>query len=150
MHPAASKSGALRSLQNQTIKTTKTPKPMTTLHTNFPPVSISEFPTFVGAGLKVGLVVADLDREEAPEPEAEVEGLAAGLDADPVPDAEGEDEEVSAVVVGVVVLEGVDFGGVVLELELGLKLELEPAATTTPPCALPAELDEEVSAAADL
>jgi len=143
---------------SQTIKPTKTPNPTTTLHIAFPPVSINELPLFVvaGVGVVVGLVVADPDGEAATEPEDEVVGLAAGLDVDPVPEDLAEDDEVSAVDDGREVVagveEGVDFGGAVLELGLGLRLGLglEPAATTTPPCALPAELDEEVPAAADL
>jgi len=134
--------------------------PTTTLHTAFPPNSTNEFPPPVDAGVGevVGLAVADPDGDDFREPEAEIVELLLGLDADadPVPDAEveAEDEEVSTAVDVVGVAEGVDvdFEGVVLELGLGLKLGLglEPAATTTPPCALPAELEEEVPAAADL
>jgi len=107
--------------------------PTTTLHTAFPPNSTNEFPPPVDAGVGevVGLAVADPDGDDCREPEAEIVELLLGLDADadPVPDAEVE-----------------------VELGLGLRLGLglEPAATTTPPCALPAELEEEVPAAADL
>jgi len=66
----------------------------------------------------------------------------------------GEDTEEEAAaddVVGVVLEGAADDTGVVelgLGLGLGLWLELEPpAGTTTPPCALPADSDDEVPAA---
>ena len=139
---AWSKLSTLQSpLPAQAIKTTKNPRPRAkTQSLNSPPISPSEFPTFAGVGLGVaGVAVPDADPDPfvlaLPFPVSVplVVGAAVdGVEADP---------------------EGVDLvlAGAEVELETRLELEdTEPAATTFPPSALPAEEEEEVPAAAAL
>jgi hypothetical protein len=134
-------------LSTQAIRTTKTPKPRAAAQrVIFSPISTSEFPApveagvgdDVGDGVEEGLAVG-LPEPELFDPVAalELEDRTEGIEVDADPESV---EEV--------------FGGEVVELETILELEEpepeDPAATTTPPCALPADEEEEVPAAAAL
>jgi hypothetical protein len=161
-NPAAPEFGSCRAwpklstlqfpLPAQAIKTTNNPRPRAKIQSaNLPLISPTEFPILAGVGVgvatavpvpvpaPVGLEVAVPDA--APDPVV----LALPVPLPLVVGAEVDGVEADA--------EDVDLAlaGVVVELETTLELEeTEPAATTFPPDALPAEEEEEVPAAAAL
>lgn len=151
---------------------TKNPSPSTTLISAFfSAVSISVAPPLAGTkvGVRVAFNVVELDTEGVFEAELDVGDAVAETDVvtavvelrtfwdetdeDPgADDASEEDVDAGAGVEEEDVTAGrVDeAGGVVAWLELGMELELEPATgtgTTTPPCTVLNNCDEEVPAA---
>jgi hypothetical protein len=141
-------------LPAQAIKTTKNPRPKAKPQSvNFPVTSPSEFPPLAGVGVGVALAVPVPVPVPVPVglavafPDADVDPVVLALPV-PVPlvvGAAADGVEADA--------EGVDLvlAGAVVELEMALELEdTEPAGTTFPPSALPAEEEEDVPAAAAL
>jgi len=157
------------------MRAAKTPSPSTTLNSTVCPViSISDPPLLVvmRVGVVEALEVAEPDTEETFELEADFGDVDAETEVPPAmddfpefcddtgldeateePEADdkceddveaGAEEDTEAGVFD-------EAGGVVAPLELGLGPELEleppPAGTTTPPCTLPTDCDDEVPAA---